>query len=216
MKNLSLTLAIVLAIGGCTGKPETATAEIAPEAPPAPSPPVTAPAAPMPMPAPAAAATAAPDAELEAAIRATAPDYRADAIGADGDADKARYAVARTDLNGDGKDEVFVYLMGPYFCGSGGCNLLVFSLGGDGYSLLANIATSDPPVVHAESRNEGYADFWRKQSGGGMPSAYVRHTYRRGKYVEAARASADTLPSGDVVLPEATDFASARIPEPKP
>ena len=31
----------------------------------------------------------------------------------------------RTDLVGDGHDEVVVWLMGSFFCGTGGCNLQV-------------------------------------------------------------------------------------------
>jgi hypothetical protein len=98
------------------------------------------------------AITSLPDAELEAAIRATAPDYRVDIVGVEGDIGKARYATARNDLNGDGKDEVFFYLTGPYFCVTGGCSLLVFSQA-YGYSLLASIPTSDPPVIVAQRYN---------------------------------------------------------------
>ncbi len=160
------------------------------------------------------AAVSPPAAELEAAIRATAPDYRADIVGDEGNIGKARYAIARTDLNGDGKDEVFVYLMGPYFCGSGGCNLLLFSQGADGYSLLASIPISDPPVIVAQTSSESYADFWRMQSGGGAPAQYVRHTYKGGKYVEASRTSAATKPAGQVVLGEDTDFTHSKVLEP--
>jgi hypothetical protein len=161
-----------------------------------------------------ATTTSLPNTELEAAIRATAPDYRADVVGAEGNIGKARYAIARTDLNGDGKDEVFVYLMGPYFCGTGGCKLLLFSQGADGYSLLASIPISDPPVIVAQTQHEGYADFWRMQSGGGAPAQYVRHTYKGGKYVEASRTPIATKPAGQVVLGEDTDFTHGKVLEP--
>ena len=34
-----------------------------------------------------------------------------------------RYFSAYTDLNGDGRKEAVVYLIGPRTCGSGGCHL---------------------------------------------------------------------------------------------
>ncbi len=160
------------------------------------------------------ATTSLPNTELEAAIRATAPDYHTDIVGAESNIGKARYAVARTDLNSDGRDEVFVYLMGPYFCGSGGCKLLLFSQGADGYSLLASIPISDPPVIVAQTQHEGYADFWRMQSGGGAPAQYVRHRYKGGKYVEASRTPIATKPAGQVVLGEDTDFTHGKVLEP--
>ncbi len=154
------------------------------------------------------------DAGLEAAIRATSPDYRVDITSGADDTGKARYRAVRADLNDDGQAEVFVYMMGPYFCGTGGCNLLVFSQGMDGYLLLANIPISDPPVIVTDARNEGYADFWRLQSGGGAPAEYVLHRYKGGKYVEESRAPATSTPAGTVVLDEQTDFASGIVLEP--
>lgn len=53
-------------------------------------------------------------------------------------------------------------------------NLLLFSQGFDGYTLLANITNSDPPVIVADSKNEVYADFWRMQTGGGAPQDYTQ------------------------------------------
>lgn len=153
-------------------------------------------------------------AELEAAIRATAPDYNPASVGSD-DAGKARYVTVRKDLNADGADEIFVYLMGPYFCGSGGCTLLIFDQGVDGYSLLANIATSSPPVIVATSTTNGYADVWRMQSGGGAPAEYVQHVFNDGKYVEQSRRPAEEIPGGTTVLAEDTDFADGLVLEPR-
>ena len=152
------------------------------------------------------------DAELEAAIRAAAPDYKADIVS--DPSMKSRYVAARTDLNSDGNDEVFVYLMGGMFCGSGGCNLMVFSKGMDGYSLLADITTSRPPIIVAETQNNGHSDFWRMQSGGGGPTEYVQHSYQSGKYTEKTRVPADPAPAGKEILAASTDFASGTILEP--
>jgi len=152
------------------------------------------------------------DAELEAAIRAAAPDYKADIVS--DPSMKSRYMAVRADLNSDGNDEVFVYLMGGMFCGTGGCNLMVFSKGMDGYSLLADIATSRPPIIVAESQSNGYSDFWRMQSGGGGPSEFVQHVYQDGKYIEKSRVPAHTAPMGKEILAAKTDYASGTELEP--
>jgi len=48
-----------------------------------------------------------PDAAIESAILRIAPDYTREIVGET----KARYASERIDLNGDGREEVLVYLM---------------------------------------------------------------------------------------------------------
>lgn len=152
------------------------------------------------------------DAELDAAIRAAAPDYKADIVSEP--SMKSRYVAVRADLNNDGNDEVFVYLMGGMFCGSGGCNLKVFSKGMDGYSLLADISTSRPPIIVVESQSNGYSDFWRMQSGGGGPSEYVQHSYQNGKYSEKSHVPAASAPAGKEILAADTDFDSGVVLEP--
>jgi hypothetical protein len=91
---------------------------------------------------------------------------------------------------------------------------MVFSHGMDGYSLLADISTSDPPIIVADTQSNGYTDFWRMQSGGGGPSEYVQHVYQDGKYIEKLRISATTVPAGMEILSANTDFASGTVLEP--
>src|SRR4051794_34641025 len=38
-----------------------------------------------------------------------------------------RYVSAWADLNGDARPEAFVYLISGAYCGSGGCNLMIFT-----------------------------------------------------------------------------------------
>ncbi len=40
-------------------------------------------------------------------------------------ANDRKFQFYKIDLNGDGNEEIFVRLMGPYFCGSGGCTFLL-------------------------------------------------------------------------------------------
>lgn len=207
MKKTLTIIAAAIAIAGCSGKQETPTTETIPEQ--------TWASGTTDASAVQSANEAAGNPELEAAIRATDPNYSIDAIGTGDGSQNARYATGRSDLNGDGNPEVFVYLMGPYFCGSGGCNLLVFSQGMDGYKLLANIPTSDPPVILAESSTNGFKDFWRMQAGGGAPPEFVKHTFENGKYIEKSRQHGNEKPSGIEVLSEGIDFASGIELEPE-
>ncbi len=58
-----------------------------------------------------------------------------------------RYVRAFVDLNGDGKEEVIVYLMGPGWCGTGGCPILILEPQRSTYRLIARILGVRPPVI---------------------------------------------------------------------
>ena len=66
-----------------------------------------------------------PDGDIGAAILAAAPDYSQEIVDIEGR--QARYIYGRFDLNGDGRGELLVYLLGSIFCGTGGCNLMLFA-----------------------------------------------------------------------------------------
>ena len=139
-----------------------------------------------------------PDGELEAAILAASPDYTTEIIGIDGP--KARYIYGRIDLNGDGEDEVFAYLLGSIFCGTGGCNLLLFTDGEGGYTLLNNFPISRLPVIVSPYRTQGRNDLFKLESGGGAPPSYLKLTYDGTRYVEGERLPGDAEPEGAQVL----------------
>ena len=151
-----------------------------------------------------------PDAELEAAIRGASHDYTREAAGDE----PARYVFGRTDLDDDGNSEVFVYLLGPYFCGTGGCNLLLFSGGPMGYSLIGNFPISRTPVIVSPEKTSGWRNLIRLESGGGAPPSYVTHTFDGKTYVEHQRSAADTEPEGMRVLVGEVTFESGIPLEP--
>lgn len=160
------------------------------------------------------------DSALEKAIRLASPHYSADLEAAGGSQRPSRYASTQVDLNDDGSDETLVYLMGPHFCGTGGCNLLVFSADSDsstgGYTLLNDLPISRPPVIVSSRRTSGWRDLWRKESGGGMPATYVRHSFIDGKYVEQERRPAEQMPEGRMVFSESLTFDDGLVLEPAP
>ncbi|MEA5442008.1 META domain-containing protein [Cyanobium gracile] len=142
-----------------------------------------------------------PDPALEAAILAASPDLRRALGSAGGGMGRISYVHARTDLNGDGRQEVLVYLMGPYVCGTGGCTLQVFQQGARGYRLVSSFPTSRLPVIVSETRRNGWRDLWRRQSGGGAPATWVREVFDGRGYRSKERIpAAGAAPAGTVVL----------------
>jgi hypothetical protein len=93
-------------------------------------------------------------------------------------------------------DEVLVHLLGPFFCGSGGCSLLLFTPSEGGYSLVNEFPISRLPVIVSPGRAHGWNDLVRLESGGGRPASYVRYTFDDKKYVERERTPADEAPEG--------------------
>ena len=62
-------------------------------------------------------------------------------------ADQAtRVAIAFSDLNGDGKQEAVVYMMGPNWCGTGGCHALVLSPDGSTFKVVMDASVSRLPI----------------------------------------------------------------------
>ena len=57
-----------------------------------------------------------------------------------------RYSDAFVDLNGDGKKEAIVYLLGRAWCGSGGCNTLILARDGASWKVVGHITITRPPI----------------------------------------------------------------------
>lgn len=139
-----------------------------------------------------------PDPELEAAILLASPYYTRAVVDLEAGTGKGRYVYGRVDLNGDGREEVFVYLLGSFFCGTGGCDLLLFTDAGKGYSLVHEFPISRLPVIVSAERTAGWNDLWRPESGGGAAPSFVRHSFDGTRYVERERKPADTVPAGGI------------------
>ncbi len=133
--------AVVAATAACGGGKPPAPAEQAASAPPQ---------------APARDAAADSD-ELGQAIRSAL----------DGDSE-ARHFDAQVDLNGDGTPEAISYVAGPMVCGTGGCPLLVFAAGPDGYRLVSRSSVVQPPVRLAPRSSNGWRNLVVGIGGGGL------------------------------------------------
>jgi heat shock protein HslJ len=141
-----------------------------------------------------------PDPAIEGAILAASPDYTQEAVEIMGETGRARYLYSRVDLNGDGRDEVLAYPLGSLFCGTGGCNILLFTETEGGLSLVNDFPISRTPVVVSPEKTEGWHDLFKPESGGGAPPSYVRYAFDGTRYVERERLEADPAPEGKAVL----------------
>ncbi|MFJ6024716.1 hypothetical protein ACIQC9_08985 [Brevundimonas sp. NPDC092305] len=74
--------------------------------------------------------------------------------------------VAKT--TGEGDDQLtLVYLIGPEYCGSGGCNLLILGRQGDPFAVLGEVTVVQAPIRVLETRTNGRPDIAVGVSGGG-------------------------------------------------
>jgi hypothetical protein len=155
-----------------------------------------------------------PDKGLEAAILRASPSYIKAAVDAAGATGRGRYVHSRVDLNGDGRDEVFAYLLGLPFCGTGGCTLQLFTPSPDGYALVSVFPVSRTPVIVAATTTNAWHDLFRLESGGGAEASYVRHVFDGTTYVERERVPADKAPEGKRCLRGDVTFDKAIPLEP--
>lgn len=154
------------------------------------------------------------DPAVEAAILENTPDYNREMIEAGG-GQKARYLYTRADLNDDGRDEVIVYMLGSFFCGTGGCNLLILTQSEDGYQVVNDFPTSRVPLVAIRETSNGWYDLVREVSGGGVPTEYVRYAFDGDRYIEQEGLSAAEVPAGEAYLSDDFTFESGLILEPQ-
>jgi len=155
-----------------------------------------------------------PDDALEAAILRAVPDYTRDVVELEGGVGPGRYVYGRVDLDDDGNDEVFVYLLGSIFCGTGGCNLLLLESAEEGYSPVNEFPISRLPVIVSEHRTQGWSDLFRPESGGGAPPSFVMHSFDGTRYVERERLPAEPTPAGLEVLTGNLSYEAAIPLEP--
>lgn len=105
-----------------------------------------------------------------------------------------RYYAASADLDGDGKPEVILWMIGDYWCGTGGCETLVLTPERAGYRLVATIATTRPPIAMLRERRHGWRTLTAYVAGGGEKGGYVVKLPFNGKtYLDQADERAGRL-----------------------
>lgn len=84
----------------------------------------------------------------------------------------ARFYFAILDLNGDGRAEALVYLVGRWWCGSGGCPLLVLAADRGSYTVVTRILITRPPIRVLSTTSNGWRDIAVWVQGGGIQHGY--------------------------------------------
>ena len=99
--------------------------------------------------------------------------------------DEARWLTARSDLDGDGRDEALVYLIDPLKCGTGGCSLFLFADDGQGnWQLVDKVAVTRAPIYRLQTSSNGWADLGITIEGGGGKSMLVKLSRETDGYPE--------------------------------
>lgn len=101
--------------------------------------------------------------------------------------DDPKYAdphqTAQIDLNGDGHQDALVLLQNPmYYCGTGGCTMLVFKGTNSGFEFVSRSTLIRGPVVVSETKTHGWRDLIVEVSGGGIAPKQVALKYTGSKY----------------------------------
>jgi hypothetical protein len=86
---------------------------------------------------------------------------------------ETKYQIAEIDLNGDKKKDALVLFQDSYWCGTGGCSMLVFTNKNDDFKLVSAISLVRDPVIVSETKTKNWRDIIVHVSGGGGESKNV-------------------------------------------
>lgn len=119
------------------------------------------------------------------------------------------HQTALIDLNGDGRQDALVLLQNPmYFCGTGGCTLLVFKGTKSGFQFVSRSSLIREPILVSETKTHGWRDLVVEVSGGGMAPKWVALKFTGEKYP----LNPSTLPP----LPKDQQTKGTKVFEDKP
>lgn len=88
-------------------------------------------------------------------------------------AKETRYYYNYVDLNGDGINEIFVQLVGPYTSGNGGDNAIIFTEKNGKLEEIDDFTLIHNPVIISNEKTNGYNDIIVQRSGGVEKQEYV-------------------------------------------
>jgi hypothetical protein len=123
-----------------------------------------------------------------------------------------RYLNAWVDLNGDGKQEAIVYLLG--WCGSGGCSTLILEPNGSSYKVITHVTIAKLPIRVLATTSHGWRDLSVIVQGGGIITPYEAGLQFDGKKYPSNPSMPPAQPlrkknAGEVLI-RAEDYDSGR------
>jgi hypothetical protein len=120
-----------------------------------------------------------------------------------------RVAIGFSDLNGDGKNEVVVYVMGPGWCGTGGCSALVLSQKGSTYRVVMDASVSRLPISVLPTKSHGWHDLGVTIGGGGGETGVAEMKFNGKTYPDNPTGPPAKLLRGDgggkVLIPDSAE-----------
>lgn len=93
-----------------------------------------------------------------------------------------RYVAGWADVNADGRQEAFVYMMSGNYCGSGGCSLFIFTPEQASFYQMGHMTVTQTPIRVLNSRTRGWRDLAVGVSGGGTPARTMIMQHRGATY----------------------------------
>ena len=96
---------------------------------------------------------------------------------------ETKYQIAEIDLNGDKKKDALVLLQDSYWCGTGGCSMLVFTNKNNNFKLISAISLVREPVIISETKTKNWRDIIVHVSGGGGESKNVALKFNGSTYL---------------------------------
>lgn len=120
-----------------------------------------------------------------------------------------RYAAAFVDLKDDGTQEAIVYLIGPGWCGSGGCSSLILAPNGATFKVITRTTVTQLPIRVLPEKTNGWHDLGVGVGGGGIRAGYeARLRFNSKKYPSNPTVPpSQRLPKkveGEVIIPSDT------------
>ena len=95
---------------------------------------------------------------------------------------ETQYRIAEIDLNGDKKKDALVLLQDSYWCGTGGCSMLVFTNKNNDFKLVSSISLVRAPVIVSETKTKNWRDIIVHVSGGGGETKNVALKFNGSSY----------------------------------
>ena len=100
------------------------------------------------------------------------------------------------DLNGDEKEEIFVYLLGDSVSGSGGSTALILEK--EDYKVISKFTLVQNPIIISEEKTNGWNNIIMSVSGGGVEPFYVKLDFDGEKYLSNP-STAPKVEEGSVI-----------------
>lgn len=97
--------------------------------------------------------------------------------------EKTHFNIAKTDLNNDGVSEIFVKLEGSFWCGTGGCPVLLLQKTENSYKIVNDFAVVQGISVNEKEKTNGWKNLvFVAADGGSITKNEVVFQQHIGKY----------------------------------